>query len=136
MAQDETLFRLLHRNYRPSFIIGAIGVGILGSLTFRFLSSIRRTTLSRRKILDSPVHTVLPQLSRQDQALLPYPPGALPGGRDVDTPYGNIRVYEWGPEDGRKVLLVHGISTPCLSLAATAKHLADKGCRVMLFGTV
>lgn len=47
---------------------------------------------------------------------LPYPPDVLPGARDVDSPYGSLRVYEWGPEDGRKVLMVHGISTPCISL--------------------
>jgi pimeloyl-ACP methyl ester carboxylesterase len=31
------------------------------------------------------------------------------------------------------VLLVHGISTPCLSLGAVADGLVAKGCRVMLF---
>jgi pimeloyl-ACP methyl ester carboxylesterase len=57
----------------------------------------------------------------------------LPGARDVDTPYGSIRVYEYGPEDGRKVLLVHGISTPAIALGSVANNLAEKGCRVMLF---
>ncbi len=46
--------------------------------------------------------------------------------------YGTIRVYEWGPENGRKVLLVHGISTPCLALGGVANALVEKGCRVML----
>jgi pimeloyl-ACP methyl ester carboxylesterase len=47
--------------------------------------------------------------------------------------YGTLRVYEFGPEKGRKVLLIHGISTPCVSLGAVAQALTDKGCRVMLF---
>lgn len=47
---------------------------------------------------------------------LPYPPDVLPGARDVETPYGSIRVYEWGPEDGERVLFVHGISTPVVAL--------------------
>ncbi|MCJ1388485.1 hypothetical protein MMC18_001332 [Xylographa bjoerkii] len=64
---------------------------------------------------------------------LPYPPDALPGARDVDSPYGWMRVYEWGPEDGRKVLLVHGISTPCIALADMARRLVGQGCRVCLF---
>ncbi|KFY64173.1 hypothetical protein V496_03431, partial [Pseudogymnoascus sp. VKM F-4515 (FW-2607)] len=64
---------------------------------------------------------------------LVYPPDALPGGRDVDTPYGSIRVYEWGPEDGHKILLVHGITTPCLALGGLAHGLVKKGYRVMLF---
>ncbi|KAI9795450.1 MAG: hypothetical protein M1835_005784 [Candelina submexicana] len=44
-----------------------------------------------------------------------------------------MRVYEWGPEDGRKVLLIHGISTPCLALGGVAHGLAERRCRVMLF---
>lgn len=44
-----------------------------------------------------------------------------------------MRVYEWGPEDGHKVLLVHGITTPCIALGAVAHGLVDNGCRVMLF---
>lgn len=47
--------------------------------------------------------------------------------------YGSIRVYEFGPEDGEKVLLVHGISTPCITLALIAHGLVKRGCRVMLF---
>ncbi|KAK5135108.1 hypothetical protein LTR08_005633 [Meristemomyces frigidus] len=84
------------------------------------------------KIFASP-RQALQLLSAQDLDDLPYPPTALPGARDVDTPYGNVRVYEWGPEDGRRVLLVHGISTPCIALAGVAKLLVERGCRVMLF---
>lgn len=47
--------------------------------------------------------------------------------------YGSIRVYEFGPEDGEKVLLVHGISTPCITLSHIAHGLVARGCRVMLF---
>jgi pimeloyl-ACP methyl ester carboxylesterase len=63
----------------------------------------------------------------------PLPLDVLPGARDVQTPYGSIRVYEWGPEDGPKVLLVHGITTPCISLGGLAHAFVDRGCRVMLF---
>lgn len=64
----------------------------------------------------------------------PYPADKfLWGARDVDTPYGSIRVYEFGdPEAKRRVLFVHGISTPCFSLASIAHQLVDNGCRVML----
>ncbi|EME49271.1 hypothetical protein DOTSEDRAFT_68141 [Dothistroma septosporum NZE10] len=72
-------------------------------------------------------------LTAAEEENVPYPPDALPGGRNVDTPYGNTRVYEWGPENGRKVLFVHGISTPCIALARIARQLVSKGCRVMLF---
>jgi hypothetical protein len=76
----------------------------------------------------------LPRLSGDELKELPYPPNALPGARDVDSPYGSIRVYEWGPEDGEKILLVHGISTPSIALTDLAYKLVEKGCRVMLFG--
>ncbi|CAK7205663.1 hypothetical protein SEUCBS139899_008442, partial [Sporothrix eucalyptigena] len=48
--------------------------------------------------------------------------------------YGSIRVYEFGPVTGRKVLMVHGISTSCQTLGRVARQLIDcAGCRVMLF---
>lgn len=78
---------------------------------------------SPRKLVQSSTHS--------DEA--PYPPDALPGARDVDSPYGSVRVYEWGPASGRKVLFVHGISTPCIAFASLAQQLVDCGCRVMLF---
>lgn len=64
----------------------------------------------------------------------PYPPDIFPGGRDVDTPHGTIKVFEWGPDSGEKVLLMHGIGTPCVALGDMAKRLVAKGYRVMLFG--
>lgn len=72
--------------------------------------------------------------SIEDVETLPYPPDAIPGARDVESPYGSIRVYEWGPEDGEKILLIHGISTPSIALTDLANKLVEKGCRVMLFG--
>jgi hypothetical protein len=95
----------------------------------------RRISLTRSAdVVLSPKDTVLPSLSADEIAALPYPPDAIPGGRDVDTPYGSIRVYEWGPEDGKRVILLHGISTPSIALAGLANRLVKKGCRVMLFG--
>ena len=82
--------------------------------------------------LHSPLST-LSNLSDKEIADLPYPPDVLPGARDVDTPFGSIRVFEFGPEDGRKVLLIHGISTPAIALGGVTHALVDHGCRVMLF---
>ncbi|OKL56669.1 hypothetical protein UA08_08315 [Talaromyces atroroseus] len=81
------------------------------------------------KIIPSP----LKSLQSSPSESTAFPLDVLPGARDVATPYGSIRVYEWGPEDGQKVLLVHGISTPCLSLGGLAHALVDRGCRVMIF---
>ena len=85
------------------------------------------------QVVPSPLETLVSRLSDAEIADLPYPPDAYPGARDVLSPYGTLRVYEWGPDDGRKVLLVHGISTPCVALGAIAHGLVDAGCRVILF---
>ncbi|KAI1810956.1 alpha/beta-hydrolase [Poronia punctata] len=81
----------------------------------------------------SPGKTVIPALPAKAIEDLPYPPNALPGGRDVDTPYGSIRVYEWGPEDGDRVLFVHGISTPVVALGRLGHEMVSRGHRVMMF---
>ncbi|KAF2717126.1 alpha/beta-hydrolase [Polychaeton citri CBS 116435] len=81
----------------------------------------------------SPRQRALSVAKQQSHLEIPYPLDALPGSRDVDTPFGNIRVFEWGPETGRKVLFVHGISTPCIAFASMARQLVERGCRVMVF---
>ncbi|KAK3397869.1 alpha/beta-hydrolase [Sordaria brevicollis] len=122
-------------NLRPQvttscIVLGAVGVSL--GLSVRMLMS---STSAQKKpiIIASPRTTQLPQLSREETASLSYPPDALPGARDVETPYGTIKVFEWGPEDGEKVLLLHGISTPCLSLGILGEALVERGYRVMLF---
>lgn len=114
----------------------------------------------RPKTIAGPLRSVLPNLSSEQLARLDYPPDIFPGARDVQTPvsgscpsrfvtvvsgdspgpnlssiqYGSIRVYEFGPMTGRKVLMVHGISTSCQTLGRIARQLVDcAGCRVMLF---
>ncbi|KAL7629123.1 hypothetical protein AAE478_000642 [Parahypoxylon ruwenzoriense] len=90
----------------------------------------KRQRQRRELVVPSPRTMTLGEETATD---LPYPPDALPGGRDVATPYGSIRVYEWGPEDGERVLLVHGISTPAVALGDLAHELSGRGYRVMLF---
>lgn len=108
------------------------GTTLGGLLVLRHVSTSLRT--DRVKTVFSPRETVLPQLSAHETEGLPYPPNALPGARDVDSPFGSTRVYEWGPDDGEKILLIHGISTPSIALTDLAYKLVEKGCRVMLFG--
>ena len=87
-----------------------------------------------REVISSPRQTLIPQLTSDQAKALPYPPDLMPGARDVDTPFGMMRVYEWGLSNGRKVIFVHGDTSPAPLLALIAKALAAKGCRVMLFG--
>ncbi|KAI0450706.1 alpha/beta-hydrolase [Xylaria acuta] len=97
--------------------------------------SLTRRLVGRRQALyePSPGKTIIPTLSEDEIKELPYPPDALPGGRDVETPYGSVRVYEWGPEGGERVLFIHGISTPVVALGDLAHEMVRRGYRVMMF---
>ncbi|KAI0467780.1 Alpha/Beta hydrolase protein [Xylaria cf. heliscus] len=83
--------------------------------------------------IPSPRETLIPFIPAHEAANLAYPPNALPGARDVNTPYGTMRVYEWGPASGERVVFVHGDATPCLVFSKIAQALVDAGYRVMLF---
>ncbi|KAF7958838.1 hypothetical protein EAE96_002369 [Botrytis aclada] len=86
------------------------------------------------QIIPSPLKTQIPTLSHEQISTLPYPPDIFPGARDIPSPYGSTRAYEFGPVTGPKVLLIHGISTPCIALHSMATTLAaSHGCRVLLF---
>lgn len=81
-------------------------------------------------------HASAPGEAEQKQHLvgLPYRTDAFPGGRQFKTIYGTIQIFEWGPEDGEKVLIIHGLATPCISLGNMATEFVNKGYRVMIFG--
>ncbi|GAB7338352.1 hypothetical protein MBLNU457_4655t1 [Dothideomycetes sp. NU457] len=118
------------RGFNAKVFAYIVGFGITSGL-YNYLH--KCFSPSSLPIIPSPLVTNLPGKSVWEHSEPPYPPDALPGARDVDTPHGKVRAYEWGPEDGRKVLLVHGISTPCISLARLAENLVQKGCRIILF---
>lgn len=113
------------------YMIFTVGAGVFAILLVQY----RNRRYDLHKVTPSPLKTVIPHLSKADIDGLAYKPEQFPGIRDVDTPYGHCRVYEFGPEKGPKVLFVPGISTPCLSLGGLAYELVDRGCRVILYGT-
>lgn len=51
----------------------------------------------------------------------------------VSTPYGQVKVYESGPEDGEKLILVHGITTPSTMWKDIVPKLKAAGFRVMVY---
>nr|POE63257.1 serine hydrolase-like protein [Quercus suber] len=111
----------------------AAAVALAGITTYAVFAANQRAPNQPRRTIPSPRTTFLPRLSPAQAARLAYPPDVLPGRRDVDTPYGSMRVYEWGPEAGRKVIFVHGDATPCPMFKIIADDLVAKGCRVMMF---
>ena len=90
--------------------------------------------MAEANVIRSPRDTLIPFLSPEEADSLAYPPNFLPGARDVETPYGTMRTYEWGSEDGNKVLMIHGDTTPIPMLGPVAQALVQKGFRVMLVG--
>lgn len=44
------------------------------------------------------------------------------------------RYWLFGPETGRKVVLIHGLSVPSLIWKRIAPELAKKGARVLVYG--
>ncbi|KAI0543630.1 alpha/beta-hydrolase [Xylaria curta] len=116
------------RARRPVLISGLILAAWIGtSLSWQLKRGKKKTHEP------SPGKTIIPVLSEDEIQKLPYPPDALPGGRDVETPYGSIRVYEWGPEDGERVLFVHGLTTPVVGIGDLAHEMVRRGYRVMMF---
>ncbi|PNS14240.1 Serine hydrolase-like protein [Sphaceloma murrayae] len=110
----------------------ALPLGVAFLTLYHLLKPRQTSNWSSPPSIPSPTARII-SLPQSSQDALPYPPNALPGARDVPSPFGTIRIYEWGPPDGPRVLLIHGISTPCISLASVAKLLVSHGYRVMLF---
>ena len=107
--------------------------------TGRHLSSVRPPSTAVKRAdhptedhSPPPRETLLPHLTPAQAAALPYPPALFPGARDIETPYGVMRAYEWGRDDGMKDILVHGDNTPGPILGPIAQALFHRGCRVMI----
>ncbi|KAK1763540.1 alpha/beta-hydrolase [Phialemonium atrogriseum] len=119
---------------RPNSAIGSCAIAGTVVLSVGLILRPLLAHGSRKKPwISSPRRNVQPHVSAEEIESHPYHPGVLPGARDVQTPYGAIHVFEWGPEEGEKVLLMHGIGTPCVALADLAGRLVENGYRVMVF---
>jgi hypothetical protein len=126
--QDSLSSRL--SSIKPIYLT-AIPATLATLLLLRSLSVANRIPDPKQQtVLESPLHA----LTIDEADDLAYAPDSIPGARDVESPWGRVRVYEWGPLTGKKVLLVHGISIPSVALSKVAAGLVEKGCRVMLFG--
>ncbi|KAH9849809.1 alpha/beta-hydrolase [Lenzites betulinus] len=77
-----------------------------------------------------PSMEVLPVTSRIRQV---YPEDLFPNGNYAQLPYGRTRYWILGPEDGVKVVLIHGISTPSVTWMKLAPYLAEHGFRVLAY---
>jgi pimeloyl-ACP methyl ester carboxylesterase len=120
-------------NSMTGFSTPALAIATIGLLLTLHRHRNKQHDQNLRDITPSPLPKAYAELRSNSGAKLTYPPDFLPGARDIDTPYGKTRAYEFGPENGTKVLLIHGISTPCISVAPLARELVKRGCRVLTF---
>src|ERR1700742_5302946 len=86
-----------------------LGVGALSLFIAIQTGRNRKREARLLSVIPSPLKTVIPAVTDSQISRLAYPPDYFPGGRDVETPFGSIRVYEFGPDNGQKILFVHGI---------------------------
>lgn len=63
----------------------------------------------------------------------PFNDSRIPGGAFVELPYGRLRYYLFGPENGKKIVLIHGIGFPTPLMPDFVNALAAKGYRVLAF---
>jgi len=109
-------------------------ISLLATDSFSYHAEHHTMALSNPSCIQSPRTSLIPFISTEDVDTMAYPPNALPGARNVQTFYGTMRVYEWGPEGGDRVLFIHGDTTPSPIFSKIAQGLVDTGHRVMLFG--
>lgn len=125
-----------HLTYGRIVSLSALAGGIAGLSLYRYVRS--ALALSYGRSNTRAAATIIEAFNRREASASgntsPYPSDVFPGARDVETPYGTMRVYEWGPEEGEKVVLLHGIGTPCIALGKMAHEFVASGRRVLLFG--
>ncbi|KAI0321963.1 alpha/beta-hydrolase [Amylostereum chailletii] len=79
------------------------------------------------------IHSGLSSLPPDNMAWTIYPEDFFPGGAYVTLPYGTVRYWLLGPERGKKIVLIHGLSIPAMIWKDVAPALAARGYRVLVY---
>lgn len=79
------------------------------------------------------IHTSLAHLPSSSPSWDVYPEDLYSGGAYVNLPLGRVRYWLIGPEDGRRIVLIHGLSIPAIVWKDVAPVLALRGYRVLLY---
>ncbi|KAF9570174.1 hypothetical protein EC968_002113 [Mortierella alpina] len=65
-----------------------------------------------------------------------YPEDYFPGGAYAELPFGETHYFLFGPDNGKRVVFVHGLSTPASVYSKVARQMAESGHRVLLYGAI
>ncbi|KAK7038729.1 hypothetical protein VNI00_010614 [Paramarasmius palmivorus] len=79
------------------------------------------------------IHSSLACLPSESRSWSIYPEDFYEGGSYVNLPFGRVRYWLFGPEDGIKIVLIHGLSIPAFVWKDVAPGLAEKGFRVLVY---
>ncbi|KAF8165947.1 Alpha/Beta hydrolase protein [Crassisporium funariophilum] len=79
------------------------------------------------------VHQSLASLPPTAKSWSIYPEEYYPGGGYATFPNGKVRYWLLGPEKGKKIVLIHGLSIPAIVWKDVAPSLAARGFRVLLY---
>ncbi|KAJ6091777.1 hypothetical protein N7467_003746 [Penicillium canescens] len=120
-------------DFRLALVITVLSAPVCVALYIQIRSSLEDIQQTPEELTFTPARAKPAAQEGQIFSKPVYPIDAFPGSRQFKTVYGTIHVFEWGPEDGEKVLLVHGLGTPCIALGDMAKELVRKGYRVMIY---
>lgn len=79
------------------------------------------------------LHPSLASLPKDAKSWEIYPEDFYPGGAYADLPHGKTRYWLMGPEKGRKIVLIHGLSIPAIIWKDVAPALAANNFRVLVY---
>ncbi|KJA29628.1 hypothetical protein HYPSUDRAFT_195996 [Hypholoma sublateritium FD-334 SS-4] len=79
------------------------------------------------------IHPSLASMPPTSKSWSIYPEDFYPGGGYAAFPNGKVRYWLLGPENGKKVVLIHGLSVPAIIWKDVAPTLAARGYRVLLY---
>lgn len=79
------------------------------------------------------IHASLAHLPSSSPSWDVYPEDFYSGGAYANLPLGRVRYWLIGPEDGRRIVLIHGLSIPAIVWKDIAPALASRGYRVLLY---
>ncbi|KAF8967472.1 Alpha/Beta hydrolase protein [Flammula alnicola] len=79
------------------------------------------------------IHPSLASMPPSSKSWTIYPEEFYPGGGYAEFPSGKVRYWLLGPEKGKKIVLIHGLSIPAIIWRDVAPSLAARGYRVLLY---
>ncbi|KAJ7210289.1 Alpha/Beta hydrolase protein [Mycena rebaudengoi] len=100
-----------------------------------YLLATPRTTpkASESRVLPLPADPGLASLPSESHAREVYPEDWIEGGAYLQLPLGRLRYWLVGPSDGKKIVLIHGLTIPAIAFTRLAPLLAAAGFRVLLY---